>query len=79
MTLDIPEVQVLVHYPGDPEGFGWHHRIHRIQGGIWLTLTPDHDIQRHDLNSIGHRVIGRKSVFPDDIADQIYAHDPISR
>lgn len=65
----------------DPGGFDWHHRIllHRIQGGIWLTLTPDHELQRHDLNAIPHRVLGRKSTYPEDIADAIYAHDPISR
>eukprot|EP00438_Fugacium_kawagutii_P008463 Skav230205 [mRNA] locus=scaffold2443:264867:266063:+ [translate_table: standard] len=80
-TLDIPEVQILVHYPGDRDGLDWHHRIllHRIQAGIWLTLTPDHELQRHDLNAIGHRVLGRKVAFPDDIADQVYAHDPISK
>ena len=80
-TLDIAEVQVLIHYPGDPDGFNWHHRIllHRITGGVWLTLTPDHDIQRHDLNTVGHRILERRSVFPDDIAAEIYAHDPISK
>ena len=80
-TLDIAEVQVLIHYPGDPDGFNWHHRIllHRITGGVWLTLTPDHDIQRHDLNAVGHRILERRSVFPDDIAAEIYAHDPISK
>ena len=32
LTLDIPEVQVLVHYPGDANGLNWHHRIllHRV-------------------------------------------------
>eukprot|EP00438_Fugacium_kawagutii_P000317 Skav210718 [mRNA] locus=scaffold849:20772:21968:+ [translate_table: standard] len=81
VTLDIPEVQILVHYPGDGDGLDWHHRIllHRIQAGTWLTLTPDHELQRHDLNAIGHRVLGRKVAFPEDIADQVYAHDPISK
>lgn len=40
-TLDIPEIQVLVNFPGDLDGFYWHHRIllHRIDGAVWLTLT----------------------------------------
>lgn len=81
LTLDIPEVQVLIHFPNDAHGLVWHHRIllHRIEGGTWLTLSPDHDIERHDLNAIGHSVLNRKAPFPDDIYDQIYAHDPIGK
>lgn len=68
-TLDIDEVQVLVHYSG---GFDYHRiLLHRISGGAWLTLTPDHEIVRHDLD--------RRSFFPEDIVDQVYAHDPISK
>lgn len=42
-TLDIPEVQILVHYPGDANALNWHHRIllRRIQAGTWFTLTLD--------------------------------------
>ena len=81
LTLDIAEVQVLVHYPGDAEGFDWHHRIllHRIEGGNWLTLTPDLELQRHDLAAQRHRVLDRAAPFPADIAAEIYAHDPIGR
>ena len=59
LTLDINEVQVVVHYPLDADGFFWHHRIllHRIEGGEWLTLTPDLDIVRHDLGAQRHRVL----------------------
>ena len=79
LTLDISEVQIVVHYPGDENGFLWHHRIllHRIAGGTWLTLTPDLEIQRHDLNVLRHRVLNRAGPFPGDIAGEIYAHDPI--
>ena len=80
-TLDLPEVQVLVNYPVDADGFFWHHRILlcRIEGSRWLTLTPDHHIQQDDLGLIHHRVLDRRSNFPGDIVDEIYAHDPSSR
>ncbi|CAE7214061.1 unnamed protein product [Symbiodinium sp. CCMP2456] len=81
LTLDINEVQVLVHFPGDANGFFWHHRIllYRIEGGEWLTLTPDHDIVRHNLTNQRHRVLDRAAPFPGDIAVEIYAHDPLGR
>ena len=81
LTLDINEVQVLVHYPLDADGFFWHHRVllHRIEGGEWLTLTPDLEVVRHNLANQRHRVLDRASPFPADIADEIYAHDPIGR
>lgn len=44
-----------------------------------MTLTPDHDIVRLDLNAIGHRVLQRKALFPPDIVDEIYAHDNLAR
>ena len=80
-TLDIPEVQILLHFPQDADGFFFHHRIllHRIEQGIWLCLSPDLEVCRHDLNACPHRVLDRRSLFPADISDQIYAHDPISR
>lgn len=80
-TLDIPEVQVLVNFPGDPDGFNWHHRVllHRVEQGTWLTLSPDHEICRHNLAVVPHRVLERRSAFPADIADEVYAHDPIGK
>ena len=81
LTLDIPEIQIVVHYPGDPGGFDWHHRVllHRIEGGRWITLTPGLELQRHDLTAQNHRVLDRAAPYPADIAAQIYAHDPIGR
>ena len=81
LTLDIPEVQIIVHYPNDPGGFDWHHRIllHRIEGARWITLTPDHELHRHDLAALGHRVLDRAAPYPADIAHLIYAHDPLGR
>lgn len=80
-TLDIPEVQVLVNFPLDGDGFYWHHRIllHRITGGTWLALTPDHEVVRHDLTVTPHRVLDRRALYPEDIADEVYAHDVIER
>ena len=80
VTLDIGEVQILVNYPADPQ-FVWHHRVllHRIEGATWLCLTPDHDIVRHDLGNIPHRILSRRAPFPDDIAADVYAHDVIGR
>ena len=81
VSLDIPEVQVVVNYPLDPGGFYWHHRVllHRISGSRWLTLTPDHDIVQHDLQTIPHRILNRRSAFPPDIVGEIYAHDEVGR
>ena len=80
-TLNISEVQLLVNYPADADGFHWHHRILlcRVGGSTWLTLTPDHDIVRHDLSTIPHRVLERSAPFPRDIIDEIYAHDEIGQ
>ena len=81
LTLDIPEVQVLINHPGDVNGLNWHHRIllHRVSGGDWITLTPDHELQRHNLARVLHQVLDRRAPFPDDIAAEVYAHDPIGR
>lgn len=81
LTLDIPEVQVLVSYPNDPNGLTWHHRIllHRVDAGDWITLTPDLEFQRHNLATQQHRVLDRSMPFPQDIENEIHAHDPISR
>lgn len=81
MTLDIAEIQVLVHYPGDPAGLDWHHRVllHRVDAGDWITLTPDHEFQRHNLSTHAHRILDRRAPFPADIADSVYAHDELTR
>ena len=81
LSLDIPEVQLLINYPLDADGFLWHHRVllHRIERSRWICLTPDHDLQIHDLATTVHRILDRRSPFPDDIADEIYAHDQIGK
>ena len=81
LDLDIAEVQivVVVNYPADTGDF-----FNSITGfffialrGVWLTLTPDLELQRHDLNAQRHRVLNRAAPYPGDVAAEIYAHDPI--
>ena len=80
-TLDIPDSQVLVHYPSDADNLVWHHRIllKKVSTGVWITLTPDHELKRHDLTRIHHAVCERRATFPEDEVDinEVYAHDPI--
>ncbi|CAL1143013.1 unnamed protein product [Cladocopium goreaui] len=80
LTLDIPDIQVLVHFPDDAV-FTWHHRIllRKLTAGVWLCLTPDQEVVRHDLNTQRHVVLDRTSGFPAGLADDVYAFDPISR
>ena len=80
LTLDIPDIQVLVHFPDDAV-FTWHHRIllRKLTAGVWLCLTPDQEVVRHDLNTQRHVVLDRASGFPAGLADDVYAFDPISR
>ena len=76
-SLHVREPQVLVHYPA--EALPWHHRVllHRVEGALWLGLTPDHDIVRVDLGTLRHHVLDRSAVFPAQFAPQVYAFDPI--
>ena len=79
-TLDIPEIQVIVHYPNDPE-FIWHHRIllKRVSGAVWIARTPDLDNTRHDLAIQEHVVLDRNATFPQHLRHHVYAHGFISR
>ena len=82
LTLDIPDVQLVVNFPADADCFYWHHRIllHRIGNGVWFDIGRRiMKIARHDLNAIPHRILERRNFFPHDIADEIYAHDPIGK
>ena len=81
LTQDIPDIQVIVEYPNDQAGFYWHHRIllKKISNGIWLTLTPDLEISRHDLNVQNHIILDRNSPFPAAQSPFVYAFDPVSK
>ena len=80
LTLDIPDPQVVVHFPGDPQ-FTYHHRLLLVKlgPGRWIASSPDHELAVVDLNTIGHRILGRRAPFPGDIAQNIYAFDHLGR
>ena len=80
LTLDIPEVQIVVRFDNDPN-FRWHHRIllRRVAAGIWMCLTPDLEVCRHDLNLMRHQVLERSHEFPADVQGDLYCFDPVSR
>eukprot|EP00959_Pyramimonas_sp_CCMP1952_P454025 9469237-Pyramimonas_sp.AAC.1 len=80
-TLDIPEPQVLVHYPDDEGGLFWHQRIlvKKIAPGIWIAATPDLELVRHNLLEQRHKVLDRNAMFPANIRAQVYGFDPVPR
>ncbi|CAK0875914.1 unnamed protein product [Prorocentrum cordatum] len=80
-TLDIPEPQVLVHYPDDAGGLFWHQRIlvKKIAPGIWIAATPDLELVRHNLLEQRHKVLDRNAMFPANIRAQVYGFDPVPR
>eukprot|EP00959_Pyramimonas_sp_CCMP1952_P388312 8137023-Pyramimonas_sp.AAC.1 len=49
MSLDIPERQILVHYPDD--GIPHHHRILlvKLDGSRWIWSTPDFSVRAIDV------------------------------
>lgn len=81
ISLDVPEPQILLNFPGDPNGYFHHHRLllKRLSPGRWITLTPDYDMETIDLNVRQHLVLGRRTPFPGHLLQEIYAFDPISR
>ncbi|CAK0890753.1 unnamed protein product [Prorocentrum cordatum] len=80
-TLDIPEPQVLVHYPNDEGGMFWHHRIlvKKITAGVWIAITPDLELVRHNLLEQRHLVLERNSMFPANRRGEVYGFDPVPR
>lgn len=81
LTLDVAEPQVLLHFGQDPNGLTKRHRLLllRLSPGRWTASSPDFELEVLDLNGRRHRVLTRKSPFPADIRDAVYAFDPISR
>ena len=79
--MDVAEPQVIVEYPNDTDGYFWHHRVllQRVAAGVWVCLTPDHELKRYDLNVHEHMILGRNTSFPAGQAPYVYAHDPLSR
>lgn len=50
LTLDIPELQMLVEFPGDLAGLDVHHRMlwFRVDRSTWIISTPDNDVYEED-------------------------------
>ena len=80
-SLNIPDPQILLHFPHDAGGYYHHHRVllHKIGGGSWVVLTPDEELEVVDLNARRHRVLGRHAPFPADILAECYVFDELSK
>lgn len=80
-SLDIPDPQILLHFPNDANGITEHHRILlcKLGPGRWIASSPDFELETLDLNLRRHTVIGRRSRYSDDLNDVSYVFDPISR
>ena len=81
LTLDVAEPQLLLHFPHDQNGLTYHHRllVVKLGPGRWVASSPDHELEVLDLTGRQYRVLTRRSAFPADIQDRIYAFDPIGR
>lgn len=81
ISLDVPEPQILLNFPGDANGFFHHHRLllKRLSPGRWIALSPDYELETIDLNARQHIVLGRRSPFPAHLLPEIYAFDVIPR
>jgi hypothetical protein len=73
LALDIAEAQVAIEFADDPN-YSWHHRIllAKLDGGRWIVLTPDGDVEVADLSA--HRVVPltRGKAVPARVAGDIY-------
>lgn len=80
MTLDVSEPQVLAYYGADPH-VRWHHRLLlvRVSPGRWVASSPDFDLEILDLNTQRHRILSRRSPLPQDVINDVYIFDPISK
>ena len=77
-VLDIPELQVLLNFPRDPN-LHWHHRVllKRVSDANWLVVTPDGEIEYIDLSEFTYRVLVRAAAFPADLVNDAYVFDPV--
>jgi len=80
-TLNIPDPQVLLHYPNDAHGLVYHHRVlvHKIGCGKWVALSPGLELAVEDLGVVRHIVLGRHAVFPQNIIDTCYIFDDLTK
>ena len=80
MSFDIPETQVVLHYPADP--YPWHGRIlcERTEGATWIGFSPDLDDgpQPVDLAYETYELLERNAPLPNRfVAAGVYWFDPI--
>ena len=78
LTLDIPELQMLVEFPGDLAGLDFHHRIlwFRVDRSTWIISTPDNDVYEEDYDGVTVVPLTRNSSYPQGYAGQMYIPDP---
>lgn len=76
-TFSIGEIQILLYYPDDEDGFVWHHRVllAKVGGGRWVALTPDKAFEIVSLLTHRHEVLDRHSRFPENKRDLCYGFD----
>ncbi|CAK0833363.1 unnamed protein product, partial [Prorocentrum cordatum] len=62
-------------------GMFWHHRIlvKKITAGVWIAITPDLELVRHNLLEQRHLVLERNSMFPANRRGEVYGLDPVPR
>ena len=80
-VLETPLPQTLLNYPDDGHGFHRHRRVilKRLEGVVWLALSPELNARPYNIIEILKKVIGRAALFPGDIADEYYVFDLITR
>ena len=67
LTLNLPERQVLVEFPRDPNMM-WHHRLLliRVRGSLWIVATPTREVEQVDLSQYRVLPVERHAHFPLD-------------
>lgn len=76
-TFDIPELQMLAHFPGDANNLNLHHRIfwYRVEQARWVVTTPDGQTYVEDFRGMNVTSPSRKSPLPPAHVAEIYAFD----
>ena len=72
--LDVPEMQMLVEFPGDANGLDFHHRIfwYRVDRSMWIISTPDLDVYQEDYDGMTVIPLSRNADYPGGYAGQLY-------
>ncbi|CAK9088616.1 Uncharacterized protein SCF082_LOCUS41845 [Durusdinium trenchii] len=77
VTLDVPELQMLVEFPGDANGLDFHHRVlwYRVDRSVWIISTPDGDVYEEDYDNTTVIPLPRRGPYPNAQAGQMYIPD----